>query len=233
MIGMAAGMAKMGGDQTQGVEIPTNTDDLFSEEQLKKQADQMGTGVRYVSSERLTQGAMQGAKAIYAFDRIENVSVGSTMRMNGDGAEMTGSGSRMQFALAPQQGAQQRLTVTFPQPDASGAAATATPTPAAPAAPQIPPEAFAMVKSMFEGARMGIDVEVDGRIISTNAPASSGARATLVEVDFAELLSDPSKLQALQSLKPGVDFATVRKTLEGVKGVKMPTEPTVTIDFAK
>jgi len=233
MIGMASGMAKsMGGENAEGGNLPVKPEELFSEDQLKKQADQMGKNVRFVSSERLTNGAMQGAKAIYAFDRIEDVTVGSSMKVSGDDASVNPSASRIQFALAPN-GAQKRLTVTFPDPKPTDTPAPSGAAPAASERPQIPPEAFAMVKSMFDGARMSIDVEVDGPIISTNAPASSGSRATLVEVDFGELLSDPSKLQMLQTLKPGVDFATVRKTLEGVKGVKMPAQPTVTIDFGK
>lgn len=237
MIGMAAGMAKsMGGENGQGGNMQVKPEELFTDQQLKKQAEQMGKNVRFVSSERLTDGEMQGAKAIYAFDRIEDVTVGSSMKMSGGDASVDQTTSRIQFALAPN-GAQKRLTVTFPDPKRTDppAASGATPsaTPGHGEMPQIPPEAFAMVKSMFEGARMSIDVEVDGPITRTNAPASSGSRATLVEVDFGQLLSDPSKLQMLQSLKPGVDFATVRKTLEGVKGVKMPAEPTVTIDFGK
>jgi hypothetical protein len=97
----------------------------------------------------------------------------------------------------------------------------------------IPPEAMAMVRSMFEGARLSVDVEVEGRIVKTNAPATTGGRATLIEVDFGQLLSDPSRLQALQSLKPGTDFETVRKTLDGAKGVKIPLTSPVTIDFTK
>jgi hypothetical protein len=232
MLGMASGMAKsVGGEQAQGAGTDVKPDDLFSEEQLKKQAERLGTGVRFVSSERLTEGAMQGARAVYAFDRIDDVSLGSRgARRDGPGGS---AAPEMQFALTPQPGNQSRLTVTFPERKTAADPALATEAPAPQAAPQIPPEAFAMVKSMFEGARMTVNVEVDGRIVGTNAPASSGSRATLVEVDFGELLSDPTKLQALQTLKPGADFATVRKTLEGVKGVKMPTEPTVTIDFAR
>ena len=32
-------------------------------------------------------------------------------------------------------------------------------------------------------------------------------------------------------MKPGIDFATARKALEGVPGVLLPTAPTVTIEF--
>ena len=50
-----------------------------------------------------------------------------------------------------------------------------------------------------------------GRLVITSWALC--ACATLFAVDFGELLSDPSKLAALQTLRPGVDFDTVRKTL--------------------
>jgi hypothetical protein len=227
MIGMAAGM--MGGDSAKGGSTP-KVDEMFNEEQLKQQAAQLGAGVRFVSSERITQNGMQGARAVYAFDNVATLTMGS---IGGKSREASAdTAPQMQFALTKSGPDLSRLTISFPDPKG---AATSHPTPGAESAETqpIPPEALAMVRSMFAGARIGVDIEVDGRIVKTNAPASNGARATLVEVDFGELLSDPARFQALQSLKPGTDFGTVRKALEGAKGVKFPLTPTVTIDFAK
>jgi hypothetical protein len=204
---------------------------------LKQQASQFGAGVRYVSSEKLAQGGMQGARAVYAFDRVDTLTMGSAGASGGNarqGAPPTGATTpQMQFALSKSGDSLSRLSISFPDPKgAAGAQAAPAPGPAG-AAPDIPPEALAMMRSMFEGARVGVDVEVDGRIVKTNAPASNGARATLIEVDFGELLSDPSRFQALQGLRPGADFDSVRKALEGAKGVKIPAASPVTIDFTK
>lgn len=237
MIGMAAGMAQsMAGNKASGAQLP-KTDDLFSEEQLKKQAAQLGEGVRFVSSEKLTQGAMQGARAVYAFDHVDRLTMGtsrSTQSSSMEGAPPTGSAAtpQMQFAFSKSGPELSRLTISFPDPKRDAAASD--PTPGAPKAmPDMPPEALAMVRSMFDGARLGVDIEVEGRIIKTNAPATNGARATLIEVDFGQLLSDPARFQALQSLKPGTDFETVRRTLADAKGVKIPLASPVTIDFTK
>ena len=50
-------------------------------------------------------------------------------------------------------------------------------------------------------------------------------------LDIEQLLSDPTRFAALQQLKPGSDFATIRKALDGVPGVVMPASPTVSIQF--
>jgi hypothetical protein len=89
-----------------------------------------------------------------------------------------------------------------------------------------------MVRSMFKGARITIAVEVDGAILTTEGGGKrDGSRVTIFGFDFEQLFSDPSKLSALQQLKPGIDFATARKALEGVPGVILPEGPTVSIEF--
>ena len=47
---------------------------------------------------------------------------------------------------------------------------------------------------------------------------------TIFGLDFEQLLSDPTKFSALQGMKPGADFATARKALEGVPGVILPRD---------
>jgi len=229
MIGMATAMAGAAAKEAGATgNLDLNPSEIFSEEQLRRQAAEWGENVRFVSYTPLEQGPMKGVAAVFAFDDVNALSMGARSRA---GAAPTPAGPPMQFGLSTVAG-RSVLSVTFPEgtraehaPSSPGAAPNAP--------PQIPPEALAMVKSMFDGARLSVAVEVAGRILASNAPFTSGSRATLVELDFGELLSDPSKLSALQTLKPGVDFSTVRKTLEGVKGVKLPTHSVVSIEFAK
>ena len=88
-----------------------------------------------------------------------------------------------------------------------------------------------MVRNMFKGAKITVAVEVDGAIVTTDAPKRDGSRVTIFGLDLEQLLSDPTKFSALQSMKPGADFVTARKALAGVPGVIMPETPTVTIEF--
>jgi len=67
--------------------------------------------------------------------------------------------------------------------------------------------------------------------VTSDGPARDGSRVTIFGLDFEKLLSDPAKFTALQSMKPGADFTTARKALEGVPGVILPDTPTVTIAF--
>ena len=72
-------------------------------------------------------------------------------------------------------------------------------------------------------------VEVDGRLSRRMRPRTGRERPS--SNSTSELLSDPSSC-VLQTIKPGADFDAVRKTLDGVKGVKFPAHQVVSIEFA-
>jgi len=232
MLGMAAGMAKSAAKEA-GADTSTtpsldNLGDLFDEAKIREQASTFGEGVRYVSSEPLTEDGLSGVKAVFAFDDVRLVNLS-----NGGGSGRGATTPQLRFDLQRAPDGTSTLHVRLPE----GSRPAATPDPAAagaPAAPprqQIPPEALAMVRNMFKGARLTVGVEVDGAIVTTDAPARQGSRVTVFGLDFEQLLSDPAKFAALQGLKPGADFATVRTALEGVPGVVLPAAPTVSIEF--
>lgn len=229
MIGMAAGMAQAAAKESGGGPDlgKLNLTGLFDEATLAKQAETWGSGVRFVSSEKLTQGMMQGAKAVFAFDDVRKLTLGG-QGSSGGSAGVPGPNLRFELDGA----GPYALRVIFPdQITSQPTTETAAPAPKPPA--DIPPEAMAMVKAMFAGARMSVALEVEGTIVNTDAPARDGARVTLFALDLEQLLADPSKLTALQSLRPGTDIATLRKQLDGVQGLTLPLTQTVTVHFRR
>jgi hypothetical protein len=233
MLGMAAGMAKQavqqsGADASRAPSLD-NIGDLFDEAKIREQASSFGLGVRYLSSEPVSQAGLNGVKATFAFDDVRLLNIGN--RQNG--AASGPPTPQLRFELDRAEAGGSTLRVRLPDGRRAAddtSAATAAPT-TAPPRPDLPPEALAMVRNMFKGARMTVAVEVDGAIVTTDGPKRDGSRVTVFGVDFEQLLSDPSKFSALQGLKPGTDFATARKALEGVPGVILPEAPTVTIEF--
>jgi hypothetical protein len=232
MIGMAAGMAKQavqnaGGSG--GASTAPNLDnlgDLFDEAKIREQASSFGLGVRFVSSAPVAQDGLTGVKATFAFDDVRLLNLNNRQ----GGATPT---PQLRFELDRAEAGGSTLRVRLPEGRRSPDDAPADGTVPAPAAqrPDLPPEALAMVRGMFKGARVNVAVEVDGAIVTTDGPKRDGSRVTIFGLDFERLLSDPTKFSALQGMKPGADFATARKALEGVPGVLLPTAPTVTIEF--
>jgi len=229
MITTAAGMAKRavtdaGADASQAPNLD-NLGDLFDEAKIKEQASSFGLGVRYVSSEPLSKDGLTGVHATYAFDDVR------LLAMNNGGQASAVPMPKLRFELERSPDGASTLRMRLPNSPRPPDDPAATPPPAAAARPDLPPEALAMVRSLFKGAHVTIAVEVDGAIVTTDAPRREGSRVTVIGIDVEQLLSDPTKLSALQGMKPGADFTTIQRALDGVPGVLMPATPTVTIEF--
>ena len=227
MLGMAAGMARQAVAQsgTDPSKAPglDNIGDLFDEAKIREQASSFGLGVRYVSSAPLSENGLTGVKATFAFDDVRLLNLN-----NRQGAATPTP--QLRFELDRADGGDSTLRIRLP--DRQNPADDAPPqAPPIAQRPELPPEALAMVRNMFKGAKINVAVEVDGAIVTTDGPKRDGSRVTIFGLDFEQLLSDPAKFTALQGMKPGADFTTARKSLEGVPGVVLPDTPTVTIAF--
>jgi len=85
---------------------------------------------------------------------------------------------------------------------------------------------------MMKGLHIDISLEFSGRILKTNATYHTANQVTLIDMNFDELMNDPAALQAMQSqMGPGSDPAAAKKALEKIKGVKIETEPVVTVQW--
>jgi hypothetical protein len=232
MVGMMSGMAQsMGGEEGKKTKPPTIAD-LFKEEELRNAAANMGQGVRYVGSKPAKAEGREGVIATYAFDDVTKLSVNQGMKApggNGSSVKATNE-SPIVFAMTPGTGGSKVLTITMPEGKKDATAKPAKPE-GAPDMKDMPPEALAMMKTMFQGAKVAIDVEVAGQLIKSNSPHVTGSRVTLMEVDLGAMMEDPAKLQQMQALGPGASFDEARKVLADVKGVKLPASRVTTIEF--
>lgn len=188
----------------------------FTDAEFQKVAASLGKGVRFVSSSPLTQGGFEGAKALFEFDDVSAIRIqqdpglGSAM-----GGQMSMSSSTPVTFGFTRKGESSVLTVTFDEKAISKPpAADAKPM------PNIDPMMLGMLKQMFAGFKVAIDLEVDGKIVKTNADYVSGSRITLLELELAGLLEDEAKLRELQG-KIGTSLAELRPYLKDVKGVKV------------
>jgi hypothetical protein len=232
MVGMMSGMAQsMAGEEGKKAKPPTITD-LFKEEELRKAADGMGQGVRFVSSKPAKADGREGVTATYAFDDVTKLSVSQAMKApggSGSSAKVSNE-SPILFGLTPGAGGAKVLTITMPEGKKDATAKKPAKPAGTPDMKDMPPEALAMMKSMFAGAKVSIDVEVP-QLIKSNSPYVAGSRVTLMEVDLGALMEDPSKLEQMQSLGSGASFEDARKVLGDVKGVKLPASRVTTIEF--
>ncbi len=204
----------------------------LNEADLKRTATRMGEGVTYVSAEPVkSPDGFEGTKAIYAFTDVTKLRVDQDPNLSGPtmgGISTPPKDSNpVTFAFAVA-GGLNTLTVSLkdePKP-ADGK------TPAPTGGPDMDnPQMMEMMKSMFKGFKVSIDVVVDGAIVETNADHVAGSRVTLLEMDMETLLKDEAKLKELQKvLGPGASVSELKPYLKDVKGLKI-NGPVVTIAF--
>lgn len=202
-----------------------------NEADLKRAGERMG-GVTYVSGEPIKgPNGFEGVKALYSFADINQVRVDQDPNISGSttGFSTTPKNDEdaLTFKLARAAGVS-TLVVTFPdKPGSAGASKTEE----AGGPDMSNPQMMAMMKTMFDGFKVAIDLEVLGTIVKTDADYVTGSKVTLLEMDLGALLQDEAKLKAIQSkVKPGASISEVKPYLKDIKGIKI-NNPVVTVVY--
>jgi hypothetical protein len=214
-----------------GMTAPGQSPNAVNEADLKRTAERMGKGVRLLSAEPAKAGTFEGVKAIYAFDDINQVQLSQDPSMSGStsgafSSEPPPVENPVKFTLK-KNGGTSVLTVQFQDKPMN------TDKPDTPqGGPNMSdPAVLNMVKTMFEGFKIAIDLEVMGSIVKTNAEYVNGSRLTLLEMDLGQLFQDQEKLQALQGkVAPGASLSEVKPYLKDIKGIKIDG-PTINVEF--
>lgn len=225
-LGVVKGMFSGMGGQT------SQSPGTVNEADLRRAAERMGEGVTFVSATPIkADDGFEGSKAIFAFTDVSKLRVDQDPNLSGS---TTGGISTppknenpVTFAMAKGSDGSSTLTVTLNE---KPKAADASPAPQG--GPDMDnPQMLDMVRSMFKGFKIGIDVEVAGKILKTNADHVSGSRVTLLEMDMEALLKDEAKLREVQKmLGPTASVSELKPYLKDVKGLKI-NDPVVTIAF--
>jgi hypothetical protein len=223
-----AALKGMGGGQA--------TAPMSNTAELERTAARMGKGVRLVSSEPV-KGAngFEGTKATFSFEDINQVEISQDPNVSGgtdpNRAPASKAESPVKFNFT-RSGTTSTLTINIA--DRPGGAKPAAP--GATAAPSEMPDLtnpmiMGMIKSMFQGFKINIDLEVLGSIVKTNAEYVAGPRLTLLEMDMEALLADEAKLKALQGkIGPDASFSDIKPYLKDIKGIKIDG-PSISVEF--
>lgn len=213
-----------------------NQGPMMNRADLERTAQRMGKGVRLVSTEPI-KGAngFEGTKAIFSFEDINQIEISQDPNLSGstDGRmpPPSKSESPVKFTFTRNPSGTSTLTINLNDRQVGG-----TPRPQDPAVPaEMPdltnPMMMNMIKTMFDGFKINIGLEVVGSIVKTNAEYVSGPQITLLEMDIAQLFADEAKLKALQGkIGPGASFSEVKPYLKDIKGIKIDG-PSVRVEF--
>lgn len=229
LVNLAAMKGMMPGMQQAGQTAPN----VVNRADLERTAARMGKGVRLLSAEPTKNAnGFEGVKAIFEFDDINQIQVSQDPNMSGGNSEARLSteptkDDPVKFKLT-RTGGTSVLTINFTDKPGGGGDK-----PSAPGdMPDLTnPMIMGMIKSMFQGFKINIGLEVLGSIVKTNAEYVDGPRITLLEMDMEALLADEAKFKALQGkLGPDASLSEVKPYLKDIKGIKIDG-PSISVEF--
>ncbi len=211
--------------------------EVLDEAQLREDAAGYGEQVRFVSAEPLETDFGQGYVARYSFADINQLELDTDAGKkipDSPGVTSEAEESEPEIVRFALDGANPtELLVNWPVEQGESGAdqdqSEATPTEAPPAEAPDPAE-LEMMKEFMGGMRMAMHIEVEGEIIETNATYRDGARITLLEIAFDDLLADAGALQAMAQQEPK-SLSDFKLLLKQVPALKLEVEPQVSIRF--
>jgi hypothetical protein len=206
---------------------------MLSEAGLKAAARRMGSGVSFVSAEKITTEKGDGYKALYDFTDISKVKIDENPAADvtlpsggsmGGGAQATAP-EYVTFFFA--RGSPAKLTIIAPKPPASSTKAPVTRKPSSSAETE---QMMATLRPLYEDMRVALSVEVQGKITQTNARFVSGSTVTLMDLDFSKILADEAVYNKLVSQQTQ-SLDELKSLVGSVPGVKLDPQQSVTVEF--
>lgn len=217
----------MGGD------AKTIEEGMLSEKSLKVEASQMGAGVTFVSSQKITTTKGNGYKAVYSFKdittlRLDQNPAGDVTLPSGGGAAGSGQASAPElYTFRFTKGSPATLTIVAPKVQASPSAAKGTQTQTDPKQAE---QMLAAMRPLYADLRMAVTVEVQGKIAETNALYVDGSTVTLMDLDFGKILADDAVFKKLASTQ-AQSVKDIQELVKTMPGVKLDAQESVTIKF--
>ena len=202
--------------------------ELFSEKDMKEAASKYGDGVVFVSSTPIKTADRVGRVATYQFADIRTLRIDQKPQ-TGDmpGTSNAKAKEDVLFRFDKRPSGTSQLTVVFPESKLEQAHKDAT-TDKDGKKKSVEPGQLEMMKKLFDGLKVAIDVDVLGTIVKTNSPYVQGSRVTLLEMDFSQLLANEQLLSQIG--EPG-SIEEAKQMLKDVKGFKVNLDREVTIEF--
>ena len=207
--------------------------ELFTEAKMREATAHMGEGVTFQSMQPLKKDGWEGVKVTYAFKDISKLKY--NMRSESTVATTESSPELLTFRFAPAAAAAPaKLTIVMPLDKALKERSKT-----GGLMPKMDDSAMnkAMLeqfKSMFEGLKASVAVEVGGPIVKTNADYVSGSKVTLLAIDFNQMIASGADFEMFGAISDGtMPLAEAREKLKATKGLSMQLQPEVSVEFGK
>ncbi len=218
-------------------ENKTNTSSgIFDENELKRNANELGEGVTYVSGEKITTDEYIGYKAIYKFTDISKLTINQSPGGSVKSEQQKGGKESKKELITFQfkKTDQSELLVIMPEKKIDVKTETTTSVGSQTPVTNTEPNEMMMnmMKMMLDGMKVAINIDIQGTITYTDADHHQGRRVTLMNIDFNELLKDKDRLNKLNSLQPDT-LEDTKEIMKDIPGMKVDLKNKIIIKFKK
>ncbi len=202
---------------------------FYDVEKLKSEAGNMGEGVKYISSKEIKEDGRVGYEAVYGFKDLNKIKVSENPEAKTlfTGSKNDKNKKKEYITFNFTRGTFSQISINLPN-DKTKKAKPESETKKDTSNMNNP---FAMqFLNMLKDFRFSLDVNVNGKIKSTNASYVKGSKVTLFDVEFDKLMKNKNDVDKLYNLRNS-DPEETKKLLKKIPGIKIEMENPVKIKF--
>lgn len=190
---------------------------LYKEEEQRAKASDFGKGVEFVSGSEIIEPDFEGYKVVYSFKDINKLKLDPSPdnKVNlGDEQEESSETVREYLTFNFKKGTPSELNIIFPKTDFVDEETVEDES-----ADSLETGMNEMFNMMFDGMRISMNLNLNGKISETNATFVEENKITMVDIDFAELMKNKDVMSNFEKNKPQSleEFRELTKDIDGIK----------------
>jgi len=208
--------------------------DIFDEKNLMERAGSFGSGVVYLSGEKIQEGNKEGFKALYSFRNLNEISL-SKIPQNQIPLGIAESVAK-DFTFKFIKGSPSEIIILMPSLEDSLQNEGETDSAEYSSADSLNEESDGDSTFTEEALELMKDLQIslalitEGSIVETNAAYVDGSEITLFEFDFNKLLNNKENLQELMKLQ-SQDPEQIKEIIKNIPGIKIETAREISVKF--
>jgi len=229
MIQMIMGFAASPGEE--GGSPP----DLLDRPKLEQKALSMGDGVTLASAERISTDKSQGYRAVYRFSDITKLKVNQNPDENVPESPSEGGEdpTRELITFQFKKGTKTEpavLTIINPPMETADEYAEPEQGEKAGSGPEQEEGMLEMFKMFFKDMRIDVSVDVNGKIVKSDATYVEGSKITLMEMDFSKIVENEGAFKKL-ALSKTESLEETKQVIASLPGIKVELKGRVEVQF--
>ena len=201
---------------------------VCDEKEFMENASKMGADVKYKSAKEVSNEKFLGCEVTYTFKDITKINLDQNPsgNMPQDESAEEQKHEYLKFSLKREKGVS-TLGIALPEEDKDEEPAKK---PSSPKDMQQEAMMKMMMRQLAADMYVGVIIEVDGKVIESNATHRDGSTVTLVELDFNKLLETPGAFDRLMdSDSKGIE--ETKRVMKNTPGIRGEDKRNISISF--